>query len=79
MKEKNSLKMFLLGILACAAVFLLMGASTQDTPLNRYQISSFSAASGTQNVRGWHGYYILDTHTGKIVDSNIEQHGASTK
>jgi hypothetical protein len=73
MKEKTSLKMFIIGFVACAAMFLLMGASNQDEERNRYQISSFSAASGTSQVRGWSGYYIVDTHTGKVIDSKFEK------
>ena len=73
MKEQNQLKMFILGFLACAVLLLLTGAANVVTTPGRYQIEAFSAASGTSDVRGWSGYYILDTHTGKVVESMVEQ------
>lgn len=73
MKEPNLVKMFILGFLACAGFLLLTGAANVVTTSGRYQIAAFSAASGTSDVRGWSGYYILDTHTGKVVESIVEQ------
>ena len=73
MKEQNQLKMFILGFLVCVGVLLLTGAANVVTTSGRYQIAAFSAASGTSDVRGWSGYYILDTHTGKVVESMVEQ------
>ena len=73
MKEQSQLKMFILGFLACAGILLLTGAANVVTTSGRYQIAAFSAASGTSDVRGWSGYYILDTHTGKVVESMVEQ------
>ena len=73
MKEPNLVKMFILGFLACAGLLLLTGAANVVTTSGRYQIAAFSAASGTSDVRGWSGYYILDTHTGKVVESMVEQ------
>jgi len=73
MKEKSQLRMFILGFIACAGMLLVMGAADIVTTSGRYQISAFSAASGTSDVRGWTGYYILDTHTGKVVESMVEQ------
>jgi len=73
MKEQSQLKMFILGFLACAGILLLTGAANVVTTSGRYQIAAFSAASGTSDVRGWSGYYILDTHTGKVVESIVEQ------
>ena len=73
MKEQSQLKMFILGFLACAGALLLTGAANVVTTPGRYQIAAFSAASGTSDVRGWSGYYILDTHTGKVVESMVEQ------
>lgn len=72
MKEQSQLKMFVLGFLACAGVLLLTGAASVVITPGRYQIAAFSAASGTSDVRGWSGYYILDTHTGKVVESMVE-------
>lgn len=72
MKQQSQLKMFVLGFLACAGVLLLTGAASVVTTPGRYQIAAFSAASGTSDVRGWSGYYILDTHTGKVVESMVE-------
>jgi hypothetical protein len=73
MKEQSQLKMFILGFLACAGILLLTGAANVVTTAGRYQIAAFSAASGTSDVRGWSGYYILDTHTGKVVESIVEK------
>ena len=73
MKEQSQLKMFILGFLACAGILLLTGAANVVTSSGRYQTAAFSAASGTSDVRGWSGYYILDTHTGKVVESIVEQ------
>ncbi len=73
MQEKSHLKMFILGFLACAGMLLITGAANLATTPGRFQISSFSAASGTSDVRGWTGYYILDTQTGKVVESKVEQ------
>ncbi|MEN8686998.1 MAG: hypothetical protein AB1Z51_05865 [Desulfuromonadales bacterium] len=73
MKEQSQLKMFILVFLACAGILLLTGAATVVTTSGRYQIAVFSAASGTSDVRGWSGYHILDTHTGKVVESIVEQ------
>ena len=73
MKEPNLVKMFILGFLACAGALLLTGAANVVTISGRYQIAAFSAAFGTSDVRGWSGYYILDTHTGKVVESIVEQ------
>jgi hypothetical protein len=73
MKEQSQLKMFILGFLACAGILLLTGAANVVTTSGRYQIAAFSAASGTSDVRGWSGYYILDTHTGKVVESIVEK------
>ena len=73
MKGPNLVKMFILGFLACAGLLLLTGAANVVTTSGRYQIAAFSAASGTSDVRGWSGYYILDTYTGKVVESMVEQ------
>jgi len=73
MECKNNIKMFLIGLIVCAVVFFLIGATNQNTQANRYQISSFSAASGTQTVRGWYGYYVVDTYTGEVVDWKVMQ------
>ena len=73
MKKPNLVKMFILVFLACAGALLLTGAANVVTTSGRYQIAAFSAASGTSDVRGWSGYYILDTHTGKVVESMVEQ------
>ena len=72
MKERSQMKMFVLGFLACAGMLMLMGAASVVTTSGRYQIAAFSAASGTSDVRGWSGYYILDTQTGKVVESLVE-------
>ena len=73
MKEQSQLKMFILGFLACAGILLLTGAANVVTSSDRYQTAALSAASGTSDVRGWSGYYILDMHTGKVVESIVEQ------
>ncbi len=38
----------------------------------RYQISSWAASAGGQVHH--HGYYILDTVTGKLVDKRLEEY-----
>jgi hypothetical protein len=73
MKEISQLRIFILGFIACAVITLFMGAANVVTTSGRYQIAAFSAASGTSDVRGWSGYYILDTQTGKVVESVVEQ------
>ena len=65
--------MLMLGFLACAGILLLTGAANVVTTSGRYEIAAFSAASGTSDVRGWSGYYILDTQTGKGVESRVDQ------
>jgi hypothetical protein len=51
----------------------MMGAENVVTTPGRYQIAAFSAASGTSDVRDWSRYYILDTQTGKVVESMVDQ------
>lgn len=64
---------FALGILVGVAVMLVVGAATPTeepaapTPapvpeIGRYQIGTWAASTGTL-----HGYYILDTVTGRIT------------
>jgi len=73
MKDKSQLRMFILGFIACAGITLLMGAANVVTTSGRFQIAAFSAASGTSDVRDWSRYYILDTQTGKVVESMVGQ------
>jgi len=58
-----------------AAVALLwpkVGSAVPNGDVGRYQISSWASYSG---LRVHHsGYYIIDTTTGKIVDSGHEIH-----
>ena len=68
---------FMAGVGITASVMFLTGADTGDKTAkpeaSRYQIAAFSAASGTTIIRGWHGYYVLDTSTGKVIDSKVTQ------
>lgn len=73
MKDESPLRMFIQGFIACAGITLLMDAANVVTTSGRYQIAAFSAASGTSYVRGWSGYYILDTQTGKGIESMVDQ------
>ncbi len=80
MKKDNVTKL-LLSMIALLLLLNLMtgffGSKTaQAVPemnaRGRYQITSWSAAIGTYGHHN--GYYVLDTHTGKIVDSREEVH-----
>lgn len=76
MDGKEKFKVFLIGFFACMAVFSVMGASEPGSQTSRFQISSFSAAAAVTNgMRGWSGYYVVDTYTGKVVDSKVERLG----
>lgn len=49
------------------------GVSAQDRgDIGRYQISSWASYSGARVHHA--GYYVLDTTTGKVVDSHHEIH-----
>lgn len=45
-----------------------------DGEIGRYQVSSWAAQSGAYTHHS--GYYIIDTTTGKLVDSKAEVHTA---
>jgi hypothetical protein len=79
--KKNLLYKFLLSIVA---VLLLLnfthgmfssGAAEADKgneDTGRYQISAWSSQSGPRSHHS--GYYVIDTTTGKVVDSKSEVH-----
>ena len=81
--KDNCVNRILLGIIA---VLLLLNfaqglfstntavADDDDDNNGRYQISAWAAQTGT----GYHhsGYYVLDTVTGKVVDSKSEAHSS---
>lgn len=64
---------FAAGLVTGLTALLLMGASHADSDNGRYQISAFSAAAGNGQPRGWAGYYVIDTRTGKVVESKVER------
>lgn len=77
---------FAVGLIAGLSLFGLTGAKKSEGQEGsikligpRYQVAAFSAASGTNTVRGWHGYYVVDTRTGKIVDQDLKEHKLKTK
>jgi hypothetical protein len=46
----------------------------QDAP--RYQVSTFSAASESPTgTRGWWGYIVIDTSTGKVIEEKVNHKG----
>jgi hypothetical protein len=47
-------------------------AQESKTTVGRYQISAWAAQAGARTHHA--GYYVLDTVTGKIVDSGAEVH-----
>jgi len=49
-------------------------AANAGDAAGRYQIAAWAAQSGSYTHHN--GYYIVDTVTGKIVDSKAEVHGA---
>lgn len=49
-------------------------AQSEAGPVNRYQISAWSAYTGAYGHHS--GYYVLDTVTGKVVDKKEETHEA---
>ncbi len=48
------------------------GAQEEKAAIGRYQISSWAASVGTYGHHS--GYFIVDTTTGKVVDSHEEAH-----
>jgi hypothetical protein len=42
--------------------------------IGRYQVAAWAAQAGAYTHHN--GYYIIDTTTGKVVDSKAEVHGA---
>jgi len=50
------------------------GAVKGNEDIGRYQISSWAAQAGAYTHHN--GYYIIDTATGKVVDSKSEVHSA---
>jgi len=50
------------------------GAAKGNEDIGRYQVSAWAAQSGTYTHHN--GYYIIDTTTGKVVDSKAEIHSA---
>ena len=48
------------------------GAAPEDETVGRYQISAWGAQAGAYTHHS--GYYVLDTATGKVVDSKMEVH-----
>lgn len=49
-------------------------ASDAQNEIGRYQLSSWASRSGP--IGHHSGYYILDTATGRVVDSKAEVHSA---
>lgn len=78
--SRRHIQVFAIGLIAGLSLFGLTGAKksgeqgTVKLTGPRYQVAAFSAASGTNTVRGWHGYYVVDTRTGKIVDQDLKEH-----
>lgn len=66
------LTVFLFGLVVGVSLLALTGAK-KVPEANRYQIAAFSAAAGENIVRGWHGYYVIDTKTGEVVDSKVKK------
>jgi hypothetical protein len=48
------------------------GATPGNEAVGRYQISAWGAQAGAYTHHS--GYYVLDTATGKVVDSKMEVH-----
>ena len=62
----KNVSIFALGLMAAFTIMILMGASSKTDQVGRYQISAW-AAYKADSVR--HGYYVLDTTTGEVINS----------
>jgi len=51
-------------------------AERKDDVVGRYQITSYGTYSGGTTYQ--HGYYIVDTVTGKIVDQKEDVHSSAS-
>ena len=80
MKTDTVTRTFLLVIavllfLNLVAGFLPVGiAVAQKGEIGRYQVSAWAAQAGSYTHHN--GYYIIDTTTGKVIDSKSEVHTA---
>lgn len=80
MKENRLIKVLLSVIAVLLFLNLLHTVSTrtavavQNEEIGRYQISAWAAQSGAFIHHS--GYYIIDTKTGRLVDSKAEVHGS---
>jgi hypothetical protein len=89
-QHKNKIRVTFLSILAVVSIMTVMYIlatlvgrvqARPDQVPGRYQISSWAAHSGGTAM--FHGYYVLDTFSGKIVDkgytmrSSVEQPGGA--
>jgi len=79
--SRRRIQGFAVGLIVGLSLLGLTGAKKsekQDESANligpRYQVAAFSSASGNNIVRGWHGYYVVDTKTGQIVDEQLNQY-----
>jgi hypothetical protein len=79
----NSFTKILLGMIAAMLLINFLYGVFEVRPLRadkgnedigRYQISSWAAQSGAYTHHN--GYYIVDTTTGKVIDSKSEVHSA---
>jgi hypothetical protein len=52
-----------------------MAQSTEEQ-VGRYQISAWASYSGSRML--YSGYYVLDTATGRVVDSGYEPYGLAS-
>ena len=84
--SRRHLQGFAVGLIVGLSLFGLTGAKKSEGQKGsikltgpRYQVAAFSAASGTNTVRGWHGYYVVDTRTGKIIDQDLKEHKLKTQ
>lgn len=65
----------LLGLAVAISPLTDANAEPDQNEVGRYQLSSWASYSGSRVHHS--GYYIIDTRTGKIVDSGYEIHGIS--
>jgi hypothetical protein len=73
----DKLMMFFVGLGLGICAWLLMGTLIKPgLGAPRYQVSTFSAASeAPTGTRGWWGYVIIDTTTGKVVQEQVNHKG----
>ncbi|MFZ7126865.1 MAG: hypothetical protein ACOWWM_11995 [Desulfobacterales bacterium] len=73
----DRLMMLLLGVGVGVCLWILIGLFfNTERAATRYQVSTFSSASESPTgTRGWWGYVIIDTGTGKVIEEKVHHKG----